>query len=95
MFPTFLVPFLVGVITAPLVGKIAKPLMHGTVKTTMGIALQAKKVATEAVEDLQEFSAEVSAGFAADDIGSDPAPTTAVQAGAKTGRLSGAAPKTP
>lgn len=67
MVPPFLLPFAVGVIAAPLVGKIAKPLLQGTIKATIGLGLQARKLAMEAVEDLQDLSAELSADFAMGD----------------------------
>lgn len=45
-----LVPYVVGVLTAPLVGKVLKPVVRGTVKAAVGVALQVKKAAAEAVE---------------------------------------------
>ena len=35
--PVF-VPYLIGVVTAPLVAKAVKPVVRGTVKTTMSLA---------------------------------------------------------
>lgn len=64
MFP-FFVPYLIGLVTAPLVVKVVKPLLRGTVKTTIGVGLQAKKLAAEAAEDLQDLAAEASAEMAA------------------------------
>jgi Protein of unknown function (DUF5132) len=58
-------PYLVGFVTAPLVGMVIKPLMRGAIKTTIGIGLEVKKLAAEAAEDLQDLAAEVSAEFAA------------------------------
>ncbi len=52
------VPYLIGVVTAPLVAAVAKPILRGTVRATMGISLQAKKVAAEAREDFQALAAE-------------------------------------
>lgn len=69
MLPPFIIPYVVGVVTAPLVGKIIKPLARGVVKTTVGVALQVRKLAVEAGEDLQDFAAEVSADFAASEVG--------------------------
>ncbi|MGH3911860.1 MAG: DUF5132 domain-containing protein [Pseudonocardiaceae bacterium] len=61
-------PFLIGVVTAPLVGKIVKPLVRGTVKATVGAGLQIKKLAAEAAEDVQDLAAEASAQFAAAEV---------------------------
>lgn len=54
------VPYLLGLVTAPLVAKLAKPILRGTVKATIELGLQAKKMAAEAVEDLQDLAAEAS-----------------------------------
>lgn len=61
MLPTALTPYLLGLVTAPLIAKVVKPILRGTVKTTVGLALQAKKLASEAVEDVQDLAAEASA----------------------------------
>lgn len=53
-------PYLIGVVTAPLVAKILKPLVRGTVKASMGLALEVKKAAAEAGEEFQDLAAEVS-----------------------------------
>lgn len=58
-----LLPYFIGVVTAPLVGMIVKPLVRGTVKTTIGVGLQVKKLAAEAAEDMQDLAAEASAEF--------------------------------
>lgn len=52
------VPYLIGVVTAPLVVAVAKPIVRGTVKATMGISLQAKKAAAEAREDYHVIAKE-------------------------------------
>jgi Protein of unknown function (DUF5132) len=59
------VPYLIGLVTAPLVVKVVKPLLRGTVKTTIEVGLQVKKLAAEAAEDLQDLAAEASAEMAA------------------------------
>lgn len=61
MAPPVLIPYLIGLVTAPLIAKVVKPLLRGTVKTTVGIALQVKKLAAETVEDVQDLAAEASA----------------------------------
>ena len=63
------VPYLIGLVTAPLVAKVAKPLLRGTVKTTIAVGLQMKKLAAEAAEDLQDLAAEASAEMAAGKTG--------------------------
>ncbi|MGH3930500.1 MAG: DUF5132 domain-containing protein [Pseudonocardiaceae bacterium] len=63
MLPSFVVPYLVGAVTAPLVGAVIKPIVRGTVKTTISIALQMKKLAAEAAEGVQDLAAELSADF--------------------------------
>lgn len=54
----FVLPYLVGVVTAPLVVAVVKPVVRGTVRATMDISMQAKKVAAEAREDYQAIAAE-------------------------------------
>lgn len=59
-------PYLIGVVTAPLVAKIVKPLVRGTVKASVGLALEVKKAAAEAGEEFHGLAAEVSADRAAE-----------------------------
>jgi hypothetical protein len=54
-------PYLIGVVTAPLVAKIVKPLVRGTVKASVGLALEVKKAAAEAGAEFHDLAAEVSA----------------------------------
>lgn len=61
MLPAVLTPYLFGVVTAPLAVRIIKPIVRGTVKATVGIALEAKRAAAEAGEELQDIAAEVNA----------------------------------
>jgi hypothetical protein len=77
---SFLVPYILGSLTGPLVATVIKPLMRGAVKTTIGIGLQVKKLAAEAAEELQDLAAEAGAERAASD--GKPA-TAAIPAGAK------------
>lgn len=58
-------PYVVGVATAPLIGKIVKPLLRGAVKTTIEAGLQVKKLAAEAGQELQGLAAEASIDIAA------------------------------
>jgi len=50
------VPYLVGVVTAPLVGMIVKPLVRGTIKVTIRAGRQIRKLAAEAKEGLQDMT---------------------------------------
>jgi hypothetical protein len=74
-----LAPYLIGVVTAPLVVKIVKPIVRGTVKATVGLALEVKKAAAEAGEEFQDIAAEVSSDKAAEAVMS-------ADVAAKTGR---------
>ncbi len=75
-----LAPYLIGVVTAPLVVKIIKPLVRGTVKASVGLALEVKKAAAEAGEEFQDIAAEVSSDKATESIMS-------ADVAAKAGRL--------
>lgn len=63
MLPSFVVPYVIGAVTAPLAAMVIKPILRGTVKTTIGVALQVRKLAVEAAEDLQDLAAEASVDF--------------------------------
>jgi len=76
--PPFVVPYLIGLVTAPLAGAVTKALFRGTVKTTVGLALQLKKLAAEASEELQDLTAEASAEFAATEVQTQPSTTAVV-----------------
>lgn len=60
-----LTPYLLGVVTAPLVAKATKNVLRGVVKTSVGITLEAKRAAAEAGGEFQAIAAEVSAEQAA------------------------------
>lgn len=66
--PAVIAPYLIGVVTAPLVAKIIKPIARGTVKASVGLALEVKKAAAEASEELQDIAAEVSHDKAAESV---------------------------
>lgn len=61
MFPPIVTPYLVGVVTAPLVVKILKPIVRGTVKASIGLATEAKKAAAEAALEYHYLAAEANA----------------------------------
>ncbi|MCX4587277.1 DUF5132 domain-containing protein [Streptomyces sp. NBC_01481] len=59
--PPVVPPFLIGLIAAPLARRVAKPLLRGIVKTSVGLVLEVKRAASEANEGIQDLAAEVSA----------------------------------
>ncbi|MGH3566773.1 MAG: DUF5132 domain-containing protein [Pseudonocardia sp.] len=61
MFPAVVTPYLVGVVTAPLVVRIIRPIVRGTVKASVGLALEARRAAAEAGAEVQGIAAEASA----------------------------------
>lgn len=50
-------PFLVGVIAAPLAKRVAKPLVRGVIKTSVGLTLEVKRAVIEAGEEIQGLTA--------------------------------------
>lgn len=72
MFPSFVAPYLIGLVTAPLVLRVVKPLFRNATKTTIEIGLKARKLAAEAIEDLQDLAAEANADVAAAEIAKRP-----------------------
>lgn len=78
-------PYVVGVVTAPLLVRIAKPLIRGVVKTTIGAGFKVKKLAAEAGEELHGLVTEVS-GEASGKVGAaaGAATDTAAKTVAKT-----------
>jgi hypothetical protein len=63
--PPFLPAYLIGVVTAPLARMVVKPLLRSSVKATVGLALQFKKLAAEAGEEFQDIAAEANFEMAA------------------------------
>lgn len=63
--PLFLPAYLIGVLTAPLARRVIEPLLRSTVKASVELALQAKKLAAEATEEFQDIAAEASFEMAA------------------------------
>lgn len=68
MLPRFAIPYLIGLVSAPLVTRIVQPIARSAVKTTIAFGMQARKLAAQAVEDLQDLVAEASAEMAAAEI---------------------------
>ena len=62
---TFLRPYLIGLVTAPFLGVFIKPLLRSTVKMTVAISLQVKKLAAEAREEFEDITAETNAEIVA------------------------------
>jgi Protein of unknown function (DUF5132) len=54
-------PYLVGVVTAPLVARVIKPMIRGITKAAVGVALEMRRAAAEAAEEFQDIAAEVAA----------------------------------
>lgn len=52
-------PYLIGVVTAPLVARVLRPAVRGIVKTTVAVALEVKRAAAEAGEQFHGIAAEV------------------------------------
>lgn len=57
-------PYALGVVTAPLVLRIFKPIVRGTVKASVGLTMEAKRAAAEARQEYRELAAETSADLA-------------------------------
>jgi hypothetical protein len=65
MVPRFVITYLIGLVSAPLVAKVAQPIARSVVKATIEFGLQARKLAADAAEDLQDLVAEATAEMAA------------------------------
>ena len=61
MVPRIVITYLIGLVSAPLVAKVAQPIARSVVKTTIELGLQARKLAANAAEDLQDLVAETTA----------------------------------
>jgi hypothetical protein len=57
MLPRFAIPYLIGLESAPLVTRIVQPIARSAVKTTIELGMQARKLAAQAAEDLQDLVA--------------------------------------
>jgi hypothetical protein len=80
MFPVL--PFVAGVVAAPLVKGIVKPLVLGIVTTSVGVGLELKRAVLRTGEGLQDLAAEASADrFAAEVKGTEPVGTTKIPVG--------------
>ncbi|WP_330241891.1 DUF5132 domain-containing protein [Streptomyces sp. NBC_00525] len=59
--PPVVPPFLIGLVVAPLAKRLLRPLVGGVVKASVGIAMEVKKAAHEAGENIHDLAAEVAA----------------------------------
>jgi len=64
MFLRAVTPYLIGVVTAPLLTKILEPILRSAVKASVGLALEMRKAAAEAAEEFQDIAAEANADLA-------------------------------
>jgi hypothetical protein len=64
--PPAIAPFLVGLVVMPIARRVVKPLVRGVIKTSVGLALDVKRVAQEAGEEVHDLAAEVAAEMFAD-----------------------------
>ncbi len=70
--PPVVPPFLIGLVVAPLARRIVKPLMRGVIKASVGLAMEMKKAAHEAGEELHDLAAEVTAEMISAEISVSP-----------------------
>ena len=61
MFSSRAVIFLVGVVAAPVLGAITRPLARGVIKGGIALKRQVEKMAAEVKEEMQDLAAEAAA----------------------------------
>ncbi|MGX1274643.1 DUF5132 domain-containing protein [Streptomyces phaeoluteigriseus] len=54
-------PFLIGLVAAPLLKRLGKPVMRGIVKTSVGLGIEVKRAVHEAGQGIQDLAAEATA----------------------------------
>ncbi|MDT0614136.1 DUF5132 domain-containing protein [Streptomyces lancefieldiae] len=59
--PPVVPPFLIGLVAASLVKRVAKPLVRGIVKTSVGLGLEVQRAVHEAGAEIHGLAAEASA----------------------------------
>jgi Protein of unknown function (DUF5132) len=64
MFLRTVTPYLIGVVTAPLLAKFIEPMLRGAVKASVGLALEMREAAVEAAVEFQDIVAEANADSA-------------------------------
>ncbi|MGV4988822.1 DUF5132 domain-containing protein [Streptomyces sp. NPDC001709] len=58
MAPVPVAPFVAGVVAAPLVQRIVKPLARGAVKTSVGLVIDVKQASRRTAEEMRDVAAE-------------------------------------
>ncbi|MFI2203101.1 DUF5132 domain-containing protein [Streptomyces sp. NPDC020192] len=58
MAPVPVAPFVAGVVAAPLVQRIVKPLARGAVKTSVGLVMDVKQASVRAAGEMRDVAAE-------------------------------------
>ncbi|WP_225829037.1 DUF5132 domain-containing protein [Streptomyces naphthomycinicus] len=59
--PPVVPPFLIGLITAPLVKAVGKTLVRGVIKTSVGLTFEVRRAAIEAGEEIQDLTRQAAA----------------------------------
>ncbi|MGW2822460.1 DUF5132 domain-containing protein [Streptomyces sp. NPDC001443] len=59
--PPVVPPFVAGLMTAPLIKRVAKPLVRGVIKASVGLTFEIRRAVIEAGEEIQGLTAEVAA----------------------------------
>ncbi|WP_405912204.1 DUF5132 domain-containing protein [Streptomyces sp. NBC_00963] len=93
--PPVVPPFLFGLIVAPLAKRLLKPLVGGVVKASVGIAMEVKKAAQEAGENIHDLAAEVAADVVAAQIAAGETESHSVDGQHATGQGAKGEPRTP
>ncbi|MFF8320979.1 DUF5132 domain-containing protein [Streptomyces bobili] len=73
-------PFLIGLIAAPLLKRLGKPVMRGIVKTSVGLGLEVKRAVHEAGQGIQDLAAEATAEVLAAQLAHRAGPGTDISA---------------
>src|SRR5688572_4777679 len=73
-------PFLIGLIAAPLLKRLGKPVMRGIVKTSVGLGLEVKRAVHEAGQGIQDLAAEATAEVLAAQLAHRAEPGTDISA---------------
>ncbi len=82
--PPVLPPFLLGLIMAPIVKRMAMPLARGIIQTSVNLAVEVKRAAQEAGEDLQDLAAEATSEMFAAEFQESGQPASAPKGGTAT-----------
>ncbi|MFF3849920.1 DUF5132 domain-containing protein [Streptomyces sp. NPDC002328] len=93
--PPVVPPFLIGLIAAPLVKRLGKPLVRGVVKATVGLGIEVKRAVHEAGEGVHELAAEATAGVRAAQTAAGAGHRVGAPADGTAGRAGAAAKPTP